>query len=440
MIMFSAISTARSWVPLILWPHRCLKNIVDCFRSYDPSEWDPPLELLDSGIKLGMDILLPALLLSLIGSFLPSSSLSLGKSIDGSPSYLINAFAPYAAHSSGLSLQTPATNRLLSNFDLPYFLRLTALSILSPTTMDIVFHHFAPILIKTFSRLKFVLTSRKGPDASAKAAILERVRSGRLIRRHAYDLYLPSKASNEKVLDNPITSLLFFPGFGLAHSAYADVASKISDYGIPVAMVSLEPMRLAHQKLGGGMDDVRRLIKSAGKEVVRYYKLSQKDNSMDTTDGGIVVEWEIGGHSMGGYNALQLAEELQTNNELPSITLNDGSISRVGSQIVAWAAGSMVQGVPNLRQALPLRVLVLLASRDSIAKITSTSSRRELLSKLPAKSKLDTIKGGNHSGFASYDTASKKSSTFLMNGPRDIPLEVQHEEASSRTARFLLNK
>ena len=156
-------------------------------------------------------------------------------------------------------------------------------------------------------------------------------------------------------------------------------------------------------------------------------------------DGNIIVEWALGGHSMGGYNALQLAEEL-IKTDPPSVLLHDGSISRVGSQIVAWAAGTLVEGVPNLLEIgspSPLRIFILLASNDKFAKFSSQQQKHQLLSKLPKTSRLETIQGANHSGFASYDAASKKGSAF--DGPRDIPLEDQHKEASSRTARFLLS-
>ena len=121
--------------------------------------------------------------------------------------------------------------------------------------------------------------------------------------------------------------------------------------------------------------------------------------------------------------------------------LRDGSISRLGSQIVIWAAGTTVQIVPNLkktRSSIPLRVLVLLASNDGIAKFSSRQQQRELLSKMPKRSRLATIKGGNHSGFASYDGASKKVN--IMDGTRGISLDSQHKEAARQTANFLLTK
>mmetsp|Transcript_31150 Transcript_31150/g.56522 ORF Transcript_31150/g.56522 Transcript_31150/m.56522 type:complete len:455 (-) Transcript_31150:380-1744(-) len=451
----SVISSARSWLPFLLRPQNSLKSLIECWSSYDPPAWESQLELVNSGIKLGLDILIPTLLLCLVGSFLPSPSLGASIDADGLPSFLVqksmvDVFSPSTSALASLppTSTSSATIRysLSSNFDLTYLLRLITLSIISPITMDVIFNHFAPILIQVFSRLKFVLMSRNGPDASTKAALLQRVRMGRAIRRHAYDLYLPPKSSDAAKLDH-ITSLLFFPGFGIHHSAYADVAGSISDYGVPVTVVSLEPFRLAHKALGGGMDDVRRLIKSAGKEVAKYYKhmhgenVDNEKNSIgnEERDGNIIVEWALGGHSMGGYNALQLAEEL-IKTDPPSVLLHDGSISRVGSQIVAWAAGTVVEGVPNLLEAgspSQLRIFILLASNDEFAKFSSQQQKHQLLSKLPKTSRLETIQGANHSGFSSYDAASKKGSAF--DGPRDITLEAQHKEASSRTARFLLS-
>ena len=151
---------------------------------------------------------------------------------------------------------------------------------------------------------------------------------------------------------------------------------------------------------------------------------------------------------MGGYAALQLGGEILQMHELPSVTLRDGSVSQVGTQIIAWAAGNIVQSVPNLRtnelgtreKKTPLRVLILLASNDNIAKFASNSQRLELMSKLPQRTTtLNTIAGGNHCGFASYDTAVENAKVSL-DGVRDIPLEVQHGEACSQTVHFLLGQ
>ena len=99
----SIISNTLSWTPLLIRPRKSLENIVECFRFYDASVWNANLELFESGLKLGMDILLPALLLSLVGSILPTSVCVGGPiPVCGFPPFL-DAFSPYTSHSSALS-------------------------------------------------------------------------------------------------------------------------------------------------------------------------------------------------------------------------------------------------------------------------------------------------------------------------------------------------
>jgi len=425
---------------------------MECWSSYDPSAWEPQIKSLDSAIQLGFDMMIPSLLLCLIGSFLPSPS-SIGA--DEIPSFLVqksivDVFSPYTSALASLQFATSSAtiqSSFLPNFDVPHFLRLITLAIISPVASDVLLNRIAPILLQVFLRLKMVLVSRKGPDGSTKAALMERVRIGRAIRRHAYDLYLPSTTNDNAKGGGRITSLLLFPGFGIHHSAYADIAGRISDDGIPVAVVSLEPLRLAHTSLGGSMDDVRSLINSAGKEISKYYKCMQrqindgKKISVSSREiDNAVVEWALGGHSMGGYNALQLAEEL-IGADPPSIQLLGGSISKIGRKIVVWAAGTALESVPNLEDTgslSQLRILILLASNDNIAKFSSQQQKQQLLWKLPKTTRLETIQGANHSGFASYDAANKKSNDFL-NGQRGITLEAQHKVVSKLTSRFLLD-
>ena len=420
--------------------------MVRCFASYDPS-WSQSLELMSSGMKIGLTMLLPTIALILIGSILPSSTTTatIDNYGDGgrllSPS-LVNSFSPYISQAASLALPTTTATSNNNDIDVQYIGRLGTLSLLSPVTYDIVFHHFLPILKMTISRLIVVLMSRKSSDESCRTILSQRVRSGRVKRRRGdYDLYFPPKDNKLRIKRSGktlIPSLVFFPGFGIHHSAYADVAARMSDAGIAVAVVSLEPLRLAHEALGGGIDDIRRLIRLAGEDISSYY--NYKDNS-----SGLIIEWSLGGHSMGGYNSLQLAEaiEQQSHSESTSVILkNKKSISRVGLDIIVWAAGNLVDIMPNLRinKRPPLRVLLLNGTNDGIVKI-SPKQKRQLLSKLPkSTTELRTIKGANHSGFASYDTASMKSSTFSFNGHRTITLEEQQKEACSQTVRFILDR
>jgi len=327
---------------------------------------------------------------------------------------------------------------------------MTILSLISPISLDVIFNRLSPIVFQVLQRFKVVLQSRKRADHSTRVQLREKIKEGRVLQRHSYDLYFPPKESSGDTTthSNPIKCLLFFPGFGIHHSAYADVASLISMYGIPVAVVSLEPLRLAHAKLGGSIQDVRRILKSAGRDVAKYYKQHDNDKSKEKDNESVILEWDLGGHSMGGYNSLQLAPVVQqSDDEHLTIKLSkkDESLSRIGSQIIVWGAGNLVESVPNLQtlnssDESTFRVLILLGSNDDLAKFTSHRQKRDLLRKLPRRSRMQTIKGANHSGFASYDEASKKSSTFSLNGIRDITLTDQQKETARRTADFLLNQ
>eukprot|EP01082_Thalassiosira_pseudonana_P003464 g3385.t1 g3385 contig12:1972588-1973934(-) len=445
----------RPWLRVILHPCTTFNSIIQCFSSYDEEAWASSLKLLETGKKLAVEMIVPMFLLQLVVAYLPFQSTI---SADGVPplrvgSDLLRAFSPYALDSLAVSSSQSSIPVTVN-----YLLRLSIFSVLSPVAMDLIFNHFSPIVMQVCLRLMIVLLSRKGPDESTKLDYHKRVKAGRIIRRSGYDLYLPPLRSIDNTLGTPtsedsvgfkrIPSLIFFPGFAVQHMAYADVAFRISEYGVPVTVVSLEPLRLAHRLLGAGMNDVRRLLKSAGKDVVKYYKQTTVDRRGDGAQNKLIVDWSHGGHSMGGYAALQLGGEILQMHELPSVTLRDGSVSQVGTQIIAWAAGNIVQSVPNLRtnelgtreKKKPLRVLILLASNDNIAKFASNSQRLELMSKLPQRTTtLNTIAGGNHCGFASYDTAVENAKVSL-DGVRDIPLEVQHGEACSQTVHFLLGQ
>jgi len=436
-----------------------MRNIIDCFSSYDSSSWSTNLDKLDLGLKLAIEVLLPALLLGVLGSCLPTSNIPIGDTVNLPPYSYMDILSPYTSHSTILSSSIALTSTpimhnhhpLISNFDPIYLLRMTILSLISPLSLDVFFNCVRPIVFQVLQRFKVVLQSRKRADHSTRVQLREKIKEGRVLQRHSYDLYLPPKeeSSDDATTDsNHIKCLLLFPGFGINHSAYADVASLISQYGIPVAVVSLEPLRLAHAKLGGSIQDVRRILKSAGRDVAKYYKQHDNDKSKEKDNESVILEWDVGGHSMGGYNSLQLASVVQQSDEQQltiKLSQNNGSISRIGSQIAVWGAGNLVYSVPNLQKSTSdaessLRVLLLLGSNDDIAKFTSHRQKRDLLRKLPRRSKMQTIKGANHSGFASYDEASKKSSTFSLNGIRDISLKDQQEETARRTADFLLNQ
>ena len=441
LILRDILSSARSWLSILLHPRR-VGGLVACWSFYDPSAWASPLERWESGLRLVHEAFVPALLLCLLGPCLPAPGAGRADGAAelsaGVPTSMVASFSPYA---SALAPLPPTTAALSSARQLAVFL-------LSPIAMDVLFNHAKPMLTQILSRLRAVIGGRSSPDASAVAALSRRLRSGRALRRRDYDLYLPRGDAAAK--SDRVAALLFFPGFGVHHGAYAEVAGQLSDMGVPVLVASLEPFRLAHASLGGGLGDVARWIGAAGRDVAKHYGRKNRGGEGGDGDaaGALTVEWALGGHSMGGYNALQLAGEA-LRAPPPPVALADGATSRLRPRYVTWAAGTAVDAVPDLRGAAagddddasppPPRALVLLGAEDRIARFASPRDRARLAARLPARSRVTTLRGANHAGFASYDAAAGREGRAALDGARGIPRAEQHAAAARLTARFLLD-
>ena len=462
--LFRLLSVLRAWSSLILRPVRSTRDFVECSRSFDPVAWGPVAERFDDGVGLAWRTLLPALLLALMGSLAPPVTDQLHANGGGLGDPIVAAMAPFASAAHSHSHSGLADRSGDPTFDASYLIRLGLLSLVSPAMIDAV-HRIGPPLNQVRTRLRDVLRARKCPDDDARAELRGRVASGRALRRFGYDLYLPSMEqppgeSRGKDADEGQTTLralLFLPGFGIDHASYSTVASKMSDAGLAVTVVSLEPLRLAHGSIGAGMGDVERLVRSAGTDICRHRRkcLSDGTSSSSSNTTPTTVEFSLSGHSMGGYAALQLASELvRRDSPLQADLPLTGCRARVEPNAAVWAAGPLVSSVPDLNGSVGsdcrggggkrrgARVLVLLGSNDNIAKFDTESQREELMAKLPrdkGATRVHTIKGGNHSGFASYERASRASNTYEMNGRRDMTLEEQHDEVARETVRFLMS-
>ena len=485
----ASISSAASWLAVLVRPHRTLRNLMTCWSAYDPSTWTPLLETYDRTVRFALvEMLVPALLLGLLGSLsrdasrpTPVVELCSSEAASSSSSFarssLVGALSPYASVLATSARADPDNNycstairlpfqHLGLTLDAPRLARYAALAIASPASLHALLA-LLPVLSRALGRLGAVIASGKRPDADAIAALSRGAKAGRVVRRRRYDLYLPpperrfrrtTAGGGEKGGD--VAGLLFYPGFGVHHGAYAEVMTRLSERGVVVCVASLEPFRLAHESLGGGMDDALRLVESAGRDASDYLaRGNAMDDDSDNHRDDVRVEWALGGHSMGGYNAMQLAKrraEMMRRGDdddgnassRQSSSSSSATLSKMGKRIVLWAAGTHALDVPDLRDS-GCRALLLLGSNDEIAKFASGREMDEVLaSKFPTAdgghggggcTVLRSIRGANHSGFASYDADSKRSKTFLMNGRRDISLDEQHEEASTLTARFLLD-
>jgi len=201
--------------------------------------------------------------------------------------------------------------------------------------------------------------------------------------------------------------MILFPGALIHHSAYATIASKLSDKGIPVIVQSLEPTRF--------VADVQTNKNAALLSIAQ----SGLHEDMD--------EWVLAGHSAGATTVYNLV----TQDVVPAC---------FAKKIVMWGHGRNEFGYrgKSLRES-PHQVLVLNASEDGIVNGISPKARQDFENSVPpssennangGKTTYTTIKGGNHAGFADYGTQWK-------DGKRTIPLKKQHSQVIRTTANFV---
>ena len=245
--------------------------------------------------------------------------------------------------------------------------------------------------------------------ATAQDVLLERIRSGRAKRTPACDIYFPASTTKTK----KSIGIIFFPGALVSHTAYASIAAGLSDQGILVVMVSLEPVRF--------VSDLR-LAHKITLEALRQVPPSWK-----------VQEWVLAGHSAGSNLALNLAVE---NDDKPI----HSSISRV----VVCGAGRNELGNGSLRaKSNPFRVLVMNGSEDNMVKMIGEKDHNDFVNHLLPPNQEDqqrdrsieytrfiTIQGGNHGQYADYPKSPR-------DGDASITAKEQQRIFVEATTKFL---
>ena len=299
-------------------------------------------------------------------------------------------------------------------------------------TRSIVLGETTGLVLGGFASFVFVLSRtfakhRQPAFKSAQNLLLERIRCGRAVRNLGYDLFLPppptttttpTTTTNAEAKDT--VGLLFYPGPLVNHTAYAPIMTQLSDAGILVCVISLEPMRIN--------------VEPRIEEVVKR-TLNVMNEIIATHDDYEVSTWAIGGHSSGGNIAMDLAARMT-----PGI-----------SKLVLWGK-VMKETSPakdiSLRDAA-LDALVLNGTEDRIVDSTTEWSRNTLRDMLPPQKKekedgrecnmsrgltiYTNIDGGNNAGFGHYGPQ-----TFPKDGTRSITLDDQQKITIEHTANFLL--
>jgi predicted alpha/beta-hydrolase family hydrolase len=182
------------------------------------------------------------------------------------------------------------------------------------------------------------------------------------------------------------TGLIFFCGSGIAAEAYATLLRPLAEQGFPVFIVEL-PYRFAP------LQSHRQAALGRARGVIATHPE--------------VANWVVGGHSLGGALAAQMAH----------------SDPRSLSALVLVATTH-----PRDHDLSSLRIPVtkVLASNDGVAPRDRVLANRELL---PLDTKWVEIKGGNHSQFGRYGRQ-------LFDGTATISREEQ--ETLTRSALLLV--
>eukprot|EP00581_Thalassiosira_minuscula_P007792 CAMPEP_0183703866 /NCGR_PEP_ID=MMETSP0737-20130205/1434_1 /TAXON_ID=385413 /ORGANISM="Thalassiosira miniscula, Strain CCMP1093" /LENGTH=352 /DNA_ID=CAMNT_0025930667 /DNA_START=20 /DNA_END=1078 /DNA_ORIENTATION=+ len=220
--------------------------------------------------------------------------------------------------------------------------------------------------------------NRQSAFPEALKIVAERLQDGRMIRQPKFDLYLPppkTKLGQDSKIPKIPNGMVFMPGALVEHNAYASLASRLADEGIPVIVVNLEPRRLAIRHLGGNASNIKYMIKSASDLMSQSNKISHHCN---------VQCWSVAGHSMGAYCLTDLIECL--------VPIGITKMILMGSHFMRRDLSYL-----NPR----LKVLVLHASNDGF--YFRNQTKDIFFSRLPKDTtNVYLIEGGNHAGFAPH--------------------------------------
>jgi len=256
-------------------------------------------------------------------------------------------------------------------------------------------------------------TGRFSALPGALTVIDERVGLGRLQRSRRLDVYFPPDSHNHdhqrqtgRFGPTSTNGVLLLPGALVPHSAYAEVAARLSDEGFAVAVVSFEPSRLAHLHLGADARSIRKIILKAEKIL-----------------GHSNMRWALLGHSMGSLAATRIWAELGSFREL-----------------VLWGTGPFPSAATDLTgvKNRGSDILLIQGTKDTIVQFGISKGWQSTFEAMFPKDRTrwHRIENGTHDGFASYDEYEHQHQ--LQN--RSIGLEQrrqQHEMACNVTSAFL---
>lgn len=224
----------------------------------------------------------------------------------------------------------------------------------------------------------------------------QRIKSGRCYHYGRYDVFLPESA-DEYSTEVPMNGLILLPGALISHLAYSQVASRLSDLGICVVVVSMEPLRLATSRLGSSKGRLAKIRRNVQHRLLR----------------GRTVNWSIGGHSLGSFAAAKLIEE-------------DSKYQK----LVLWATTDK-QPLPSILRNTNNPVLLIQGSNDKFC-FMDEKAQFNFRQNFPPDTRYQTIIGASHMWFASTDQGDPVSM-----GRASISMEEQQERVADLTVDFM---
>lgn len=285
----------------------------------------------------------------------------------------------------------------------------------------------------------------------ATDALKLRIQHSRAYRTRRYDVYLPSSFESPNIDDteNEQSALLFLPGASVAHEAYSEVAARLSDQGFVVAVMSLEPFRLASRYFGANTSSVKRIIQEVTADIHRLAfegipKSSDEGQQPDELPAEILrtrtMDWSLMGHSMGAFGAMELFQTFLNNSWTSTRVISQDNNStgfsstvKVGKKLVLWGVAAYVDYATDISKQNDAELLILQGTKDTLVDMKKTR-QGELEAFFPPNTTTVVIRGGTHEGFASYEPSFKMDG-FKMKRPSS--LSQQHKRVCEETAKFL---
>ena len=141
----------------------------------------------------------------------------------------------------------------------------------------IMFHQFAKKIANG------LLNNRQEAFKSARNLLIDKIAKGRAQRMQRCDVYYPLRLQGEPLKAR--YGIIFFPGALVDRTAYAPIASRLSEMGILVAVANNEPYRV--------------IVKLDGYPIKEEVLHILSDSVLCSNRGTWTVkDWALGGHSM----------------------------------------------------------------------------------------------------------------------------------------------